>query len=379
MRMKKRVALISFLLAGTFSAFAQNSELTNAFTLFNIRQTDKAKEAIDKATANEKTKNDPKTWAYRSLIYSSLTLDSTKKASLEANLTTARTAIETGKGLDKKNEYKADFENASRNLAQVYANRGIKMFNAKDFKGAEESFKFVSSQLPTDTTWMTNTAVAATNAQDYKQAADSYTSLLKIKQTPRYYQLLAEAQLNQKDSAAYLKTVQDARVKYPADNALITDELNYYLAKGKASEVIDKLKNAIDKDPKNSSLYVVLGSAYESIKQVDSAEATYKRGLALDPKNFAANFNLGAIYYNKAAVILSKANKLPRTQVAKYNLEVAKFKKTFESATPYLETALAAKPDDVSTLTSLKEIYVRINKNDKAAEMQKRLAALKSK
>jgi len=377
--MNKRVALISFMLAGTFSAFAQNSELTNAFNLFNIRQVDKAKESIDKATANEKTKNDPKTWAYRSLIYSSLAVDSTKKANLEVNLNVAKTAIETGKVLDKKNEYKVDFENAGRNLAQVYANRGIKMFNEKNFKGAEESFKFVSAQLPADTTWMTNTAVAATSAMDYKQAAESYTSLLKIKQTPRYYQLLAEAQLAQKDSAAYLKTVQDARVKYPTDNALITDEINYYLAKGKASFIVDKLKNAIDKDPKNSSLYVVLGSTYEGLKQIDSAEATYKKGIALDPKNFPANFNLGAIYYNKAALILSKANALPRTQVTKYNLEVAKFKKTFESATPYLEAALAIHPDDVSALTSLKEIYVRLNKTDKAAEMQKRLAALKAK
>lgn len=377
--MNKRVALISFMLAGTFSAFAQNSELTNAFTLFNIRQVDKAKESIDKATANEKTKNDPKTWAYRSLIYSTLAVDTTKKVNLEANLNAAKTAIETGKVLDKKNEYKVDFENANRNLAQVYANRGIKMFNEKDFKGAEESFKFVSAQLPSDTTWMTNTAVAATNAQDYKQAAESYTSLLKIKQTPRYYQLLAEAQLAQKDSASYLKTVQEARIKYPTDNALITDELNYYLAKGKASLIVDKLKNAIDKDPKNSSLYVVLGSTYEGLKQIDSAEATYKKGIALDPKNFPANFNLGAIYYNKAALILSKANALPRTQVTKYNLEVAKFKKTFESATPYLEAALAIHPDDVSALTSLKEIYVRLNKTDKAAEMQKRLAVLKAK
>lgn len=377
--MNKRIALISFMLAGTFSAFAQNSEVTNAFTLFNIRQVDKAKESIDKATANDKTKNDPKTWAYRSLIYSTLAVDTTKKANLEVNLNSAKIAIATGKALDKKNEYKVDFENAGRNLAQVYANRGIKLFNEKDFKGAEESFKFVSSQLPADTTWMTNTAVAATNAQDYKQAAESYTSLLKIKQTPRYYQLLAEAQLAQKDSASYLKTVQDARVKYPTDNALITDELNYYLAKGKASLIVDKLKNAIDKDPKNSSLYVVLGSTYEGLKQIDSAEATYKKGIALDPKNFPANFNLGAIYYNKAALILSKANALPRSQVTKYNLEVAKFKKTFESATPYLEAALAIHPDDVSALTSLKEIYVRLNKTDKALEMQKRLAALKSK
>ena len=74
-----------------------------------------------------------------------------------------------------------------------------------------------------------------------------------------------------------------------------------------------------------------------------------------------------------------KANALPRTQVAKYNLEVAKFKKTFESSTPYLEAALAIHPDDVSALTSLKEIYVRLNKTDKAAEMQKRLVALKAK
>lgn len=375
--MKQRLALLCFLAGGSFSAFAQNSELNTAFTYFNIRQYDKAKDAIDKATANEKTKTDPKTWAYRSLIYSTLTLDSTKKASLDQNLAMAKTAIETGKSLDKKGEYKVNFENSGRNLAQVYSNRGITQFNGKDFKGAEESFKAVSSYLPSDTSFIQNTAIAATNAQDYKQAAESYTALLKLKPSLRLYQALAESQLAAKDSAAYLTTVQEGISKFPQDNTLITDELNYYIFRGQSSKVIGKFKNAIDKDPKNASLYVILGSTYENLKQVDSAEATYKKGIALDPKNFAANFNLGAIYYNRAAVILSKANKLPRNKIAEYNTQVAKFKKTFDSATPFLETALAAKPDDVSTLTSLKEIYARTGKLDRAAEMSKRLAAIK--
>ncbi len=377
--MKKTIALLSFLIAATFSAFAQNAELDNAFTLFNIKQVDKAKESIDKATANDKTKDLPKTWAYRSLIYSSMAVDSNRKAKQDQNLQVAKEAIAKTKQLDKKNEYKQDIDNSSRNLAQVYANKGISQYNAKDYKGATESFKFVSSVLPTDTTWMQNTAAAALNAQDYDQAILSYSSLMKIKPNEHLYELLSQAELGKKDSSAYLKTLQEGRIKYPENNNLINNELNYYLSKGQASLVLDKLKNAIDKDPKNTNLYVVLGSTYEKMKRVDSAETAYKKAVVLDPKNFAANFNLGAIYYNRAATILAKANKLPRNKIKEYNAEVVKFKKTFEQATPYLESAHSINPRDIPTMVSLKEIYVRTNQNAKAALMQKLIQAADSK
>jgi len=368
--MKTRIAFLIFLFS-SLTVFAQTSEVDKAFTYFNLRQPDKAKESIDKAITNDRTKDDPKTWAYRSLIYSSLALsDSTKAAQQDQDLAMAQQAIEKTKQLDKKSEYKVNLDNSGRYLAQIYAKKGIAQYNAKDFKNAAQSFKYVSDVIPNDTTWMVNTAVASSNAQDYDQAIQYYSKVMKVKPSPRLYQLIAQAQVDKKDSASYIKTVQEGLTKFPQDNTLITEEINYYLNKGQTGQVMDKLRNAIDKDPKNSSLYVVLGSAYEKVKKVDSAEAIYKKAVAIDPKNFAANFNLGAIYYNRAALVLAKANKLPRTQVKQYNLEVARFKKTFEEATPFLEAAHAINPSDQPTISSLREIYARTNQTAKAAALK---------
>jgi len=371
--MRKTLAFFALLFSLSLTVFAQTSEVDKAFTYFNLRQPDKAKESIDKATSNDRTKDDPKTWAYRSLIYSSLALgDSTKAGQQDQDLAAAQQAIEKTKQLDKKGEYKINLDNSSRYLAQIYAKKGIAQYNAKDFKNAAQSFKYVSEVIPNDTTWMVNTAVASYNAQDYDQAIQYYSKVMKIKPSPRLFELIAQAQGDKKDSASYIKTVQEGLIKFPQDNTLITEEINYYLNKGQTGQVMDKLKIAIDKDPKNSSLYVVLGSAYEKVKKVDSAEAIYKKAVAMDPKNFAANFNLGAIYYNKAALVLAKANKLPRTQVKQYNLEVARFKKTFEEATPYLEAAHAINPSDQPTISSLREIYARTNQTAKAAALKSR-------
>jgi len=372
----KKLFLLALIVFGTLGLRAQKSEVLSAYTLFNINQFSKAKESIDKATVNPKTKDEARTWAYRSLIYSSLVLDTTKKADLATNLDEAKKAIATVQKLDTKAEFKDEIKKSNLNIAQYYSNMGMKAYNSADFKKAGDYFKQVSAILPNDTTFVLNTVAAYSRAKDTMGIIESYQKLNQFNKKAQYYYYIATLQKAKKDSLGYKKTLDSGLKAFPKDNSLVVEDLNYTLSHEKGSSKIAKIKKAIDLDPSNTSLYVVLGSAYEQLKKPDSAITTYKIAVLKDPNSFEANFNLGAIYFNQAAATIAAANKLPANKVKEYDAAVVKFKKQLEESKPYLEKASSINPKDLNTLRSLREIYTRDNQVEKAKEVKAKMDAL---
>jgi len=372
----KKLLIVTLILFGTLVVRAQKSEVTLAFQMLNINQFGRAKESIDKATINPKTKDDAKTWAYRGLIYSSLGLDSSKKADAPANVAEAQKSIATAQKLDTKAEFKDELKKANLNVAQYFSNMGLKQYNSKDFKGAAESFNKVSDILPTDTTFILNSVAAYSQARDTNGIIQSYQKLTQFKKRSDYYYYIATLQKAKKDTLGYRRTLDSGLKYFPKDKSLVVEDLNYTLLHEKGASKINKIKKAIELDPSNTSLYVVLGSAYEQLKKPDSAILTYKTAILKDSQSFEANFNLGAIYFNQAASTIAAANKLPANKVKEYDAAVVKFKKQLEDSKPYLEKALSINPKDINTLRSLKEIYSRNNQMDKAKEMKERMDAI---
>jgi tetratricopeptide (TPR) repeat protein len=303
-------------------------------------------------------------------------LDTTKKAEAAQNIEEAQKSIATGQKLDTKGEFKDELKKANLNVAQYYSNKGMKLYSASDFKGAAESFKKVSEILPADTTFILNTIAAYSRARDTSGIIESYQKLNQFTKKPQYYYYIATLQKSKKDSLGYRKTLDSGLKAFPKDNSLVVEDLNYTLSHEKGSGKIAKIKKAIDLDPSNTSLYVVMGSAYEQLKKPDSAIITYKIAVLKDPSSFEANFNLGAIYFNQAAATIAAANKLPANKVKEYDAAVVKFKKQLEEAKPYLEKANSINPKDLSTLRSLREIYTRNNQLDKAKEVKAKMDAL---
>jgi len=372
----KKILFVAILLTGSLIARAQKSEVTDAFTMLTLNRFSDAKSHIDKASLNPKTKDDAKTWVYRGAIYSALGLDSTQKKDAAQNIEEAQKALEMAQKLDTKGEFKTEISKANLNIAQYYSNMGIKQYNASDFKAAAISFRKVSDILPTDTTFILNTIAAQSRTKDTLGIVDSYQRLNKINKKAQNYYFIANL-LKRKDTAAYIRTLKEGLAAFPKDNALTVEDLNYTLLHDKGPAKIAKIKKAIDLDPSNTSLYVVLGSAYEQMKKPDSAVQVYKTALLKDPLSFESNFNLGAIYFNQAAATIAAANKMPANKVKEYDAAVVKFKKQLEEAKPFLEKAVQIKPNDLSALQSLREIYTRSNQLDKAKEIKAKIDSIK--
>src|SRR5665811_423106 len=87
-----------------------------------------------------------------------------------------------------------------------------------------------------------------------------------------------------------------------------------------------------DRDPTNTTYYFAQGTLYEKLKEEGNAIKTYEAALKIDSEFFNANYNLGALYYNKGVLQIEIANSIPANENAKYQAELKKADIWFEKA-----------------------------------------------
>ena len=241
---------------------------------------------------------------------------------------------------------------------------------------AYNSFKYIATVLPKDSTFNLYTAIAANNAALYDESINFYNKTLVINPSnPNIYHELGKVYLTKLDTASALKTFEDGSVIHPNNINLIFDALNIYLNRGQSAQKIGKIETAIAKDSLNKTLRFVAGIAYSANKQIEKAEGAYKKAIALDPNYQEAYYNLGILYINRGNDFITAANKLPNTKAGQ--LKYDELKKSFDAqlskAQPFIEKALELNPKDVSTMNTLREIYVKLNKLDKATALKKKI------
>ena len=385
--------ILSLLMLTTFTAaVAQKSEISAAkqsYALYELGLQTKAenakqlitlndaKVATDKAMVNEKTKDNGELWAYRSLILSAISAtDTLNKSNAENAFKGALESINKAKALDSKSDYAKIIESAENNLSVTMQNKGLAAFNSKNYLEAYNSFKYIATVLPKDSTFNLYTAIAANNAALYDESINFYNKTLVINPSnPNIYHELGKVYLTKLDTASALKTFEDGSVIHPNNINLIFDALNIYLNRGQSAQKIGKIETAIAKDSLNKTLRFVAGIAYSANKQIDKAEGAYKKAIALDPNYQEAYYNLGILYINRGNDFITAANKLPNTKAGQ--LKYDELKKSFDAqlskAQPFIEKALELNPKDVSTMNTLREIYVKLNKLDKATALKKKI------
>lgn len=390
----KKTILSLLLVSFVFVAFAQKSEISlakNNYALYEVSRAKSslskqlealnlAKESTEKAILYKKTEADPELWAYRALIYSTIALvDTVKRANSDAAFKTAQESIEKAKAFDTKGEQVQIIANAGQNLSIIMQKRGIAAFNKKDYKEAYNSFKFIADVMPQDSIFSMYTAMAAKNAELYDESIKYYRKTIEINQgNAGLYQELERVYISKSDTASALKVLEEGLAKHPTSMGLIFDELNIYLNKGEAAKQIAKIENAISKEPKNKTLRFVAGVAYSANKDFDKAEASYKKALELDPNYADAVYNLAVININRGNDYITAANKLPTNKAsdAKYNDLKKKFENELSKAMPLLEKAKELNPKDPNVLSTLREVYIKLNQLDKAAAIKKQLSQL---
>jgi tetratricopeptide (TPR) repeat protein len=384
--MKNRIMLSLMLLSSTFMT-AQQSKVVSAINALGYYQKDKAdiesiqkaKGFIDEASQTESTAGKPKTWWVRGNVY--LSYYESKNADLIQQaggnpLVIAAESYEKSYNLDAKYEYA---DECYQKAVIAYKNLGIIAFNEKNFASATDFFERVvllSSKKGTpDKDGITNTAVAAMNAGNYDKAIEYYSKNLANDSTGSIYGQIYKAQLAKGDSAAGMNTLKEGRSKFPRNQALLTENLNYLFRTKQNAEAESLLKLAIENDPTNHTLYLAAGSTYESLNRMEEAIAAYKKAIEIRPDAWQAYYNLGAFYNNEGKKLQDAANNEKDNK--KYEAGIKAADAQLAIALEYLEKAkeLTEKgsEDRMDILKALKQLYVRMNLTEKFEAVKKEM------
>jgi len=403
--MKKFAFILSILIFISVAyTQAQNSKVVSAYNYKNSGKLDKAKTAIDAAIAHEKTMADAKAWFYRGNIYLDI-YRSEEYNNLDPDaLNVAYTSYQKALDLDEKKKYTDDILKFMPVLGEAYYNEGANKYNEgmtnmdtdtvlakesfkKSVEAFENAYKIYSESGINDTATIYYISVAAELGKDYPKAKTNLEKLVAVNyQEPSIYTSLANIYYNQdKDVDKALATYKKGREAFPSDLNMLLNETNIFLAEGMTEQALENLKMAAKIDESNPTIFFAIGAKYNEV--VDDTTRTqemrddsfvkaieaYDKAIELKPDYFDPNYNMGALYVNKASSIIEVANTLPFEEQEKYDKMKAEADEYLNKSLPYLESAHNLDPEDMSTMVSLKEIYIRLKMNDKLQEINAKL------
>lgn len=387
--MKKSIFLSMLLPAAISISVAQNKNVVSAYNYLKYGELDKAKEAIDAASVHEQTSAMSKTWFYRGNIY--LAIYSSKDEKFKGLHPNA--AAEAYNSYLKAYDYdtkKIDINELNQAFASLVPplfSKGVEYYNARKWEDAISTFEKcmnINKKFGhVDTLSLYNAGLASERAgvKDTvfdawdEKAVDFYKQCISLNYGgAKVFANLSDVYKKAMKETESMQAIKDGRAKYPNDQDLITAEINYYLNKGLYEEALGNLGLAIQNDPQNATFYFARGSIFDQKKDIEKAEADYKKAIELKGDYFDALYNMGALYFNNGAEIYNQANDLPLKEIQKAEELRAKANERFTSALPYLEKAHELNPADRNTMISLKQLYVRTNQTDKYNKINEKLS-----
>ncbi len=430
--MKKLLFCILTISIPTVFSFGQDAEdafknarkaFNQAATLESEKRTEKLKEAseqIDIATAAIDKFDDKelvKVWLLNSEIYTELAKTDLALFSLSGGDYTYKFPQAPSKAYqgyiqalntpDLKKFNKTSALDGLRTISSMMINDGVTAFTNQDYNKAYDSFKSVSKIESLlienkhnnlfDTPEKKNDhlyteGMAAFMAEKYPEAETLFKELINNKfDNPAVYDGLIKIYLQNKKESEALALLEKAREAYPEDEMLRVTEINYYLQAEKLDELTGKLEDAIKADPTNVTLYATLGHVYDNLSQREYTEGNeekgdeyfslalryYENALKIDDKHFNTLYNLGALYYNKAAQVTRELAGLDEDYstagLRKAEAKRGEMMQLFDKALPFFQRAEALDPDDLGTLSALQEIYARKDNLELVNEFKTRM------
>jgi len=268
-------------------------------------------------------------------------------------------------------------------LSNDFVAKGVKAFEARKYREAMISFEYVSKiaeydifKDSVDTGIIYNAGLAAYNAEIYENAVKHFTTCKEMNYGGvNLYLLLKNTYASMNDSANVLQILKEAFEKFPEEEEVLVQLVNYYIFAGMNNEALDFLKIAKEKNPDNGTYFFAEGLIYDRIGKVTNARNAYQKSIDLDPDLFTSQYNLGALIFNEGVIMVEEANKILDNEEYTAAREAADLQ--FSTALPYLEKAHELNKDDIDTMETLKLIYYRLKMMDKHSRIENKLQNLK--
>ncbi|WP_298735370.1 hypothetical protein [uncultured Chitinophaga sp.] len=417
--MKKLLVSFLFCSAG-FAAVAQRGKVNSAEDALKNQDLAKAKADIDEALQHEKTKDDAKTWFVKGKVLEAMATKDKSAALAQEAFQAYKTALDKNA---KMPEALLTMNQSMYNLYATIGNAGYANLNDQKWDSAYTNFKSafevadyynskdLGGKLPTDTSMTFYLGYAAQQAGQ-KEAALQYLQKaadLQFKGEPALYVILAQAYEEKGDNAGWLKTIEEGKKVFPKDKRFNDMEMIYYSKTGKTAELLTMLEKKVEENPNDFQTQLDYAIRVDNMANprdeqgndlpkpdnyeelMNKAEAAYKKSVELNATDPTANFQLGALYFNRAVGFNKQLNELPSKEQSSPKAKElqTKVEGLMNTALPYFEKADASftakgagleagdKQTFESCLYALQKIYAIKNQNDKVEEVKKKLDGLK--
>ena len=296
-------------------------------------------------------------------------------------------ALEKVAGTDPKGTKAKDVVDMMNDIHDKYANEALSEYLAGNFDKAAVLFKAAADCQAnpilgkTDTLNIYYAALVSNMAGNKDQAIDFYKKCLDMKyyQNGNTFSNLAEIYRQSGDMEACKSILEQGFVNFPENNGILIGLINLYMENNEEpSKLFDLLHTAQSLDPTNASLFSAEGNVYKKLGDVDNAAKMYKKSAEVNPNYVFAPLSLGALYYDKAIELQTKASE--ELDDNKYFALVKEMDDTLEKAIEPFEESFA-KTDDpelkMAIAEYLKNIYFRLReKNPEYEGLSKKYEAI---
>lgn len=336
------------------------------------------------------------------------------------DLTAAATAFKALEGT----KYDSEAQSGIANVVTSLVNGAVDNQNTQEYVKAASKLEKAYSYSPKDTVYLYYAASNYINAKDYDAALVGYNKLRELgfsgkelqyvatdattgEEVPfnskqeRDVSVLAKTHINPKEkytdsksaeivknialiyqskgeSEKALEAMAQARKENPDDILLLRSEADIYLKMKRIDKYQETIEKVLEKDPDNPELYYNLGVSADQQGNKEQALSYYKKAVELDPSNAAAYNNIAVAILSEERSIVDQMNSLgtSRADYDKYDALKLKRQEIYKKAAPYLEKALAAKPDYLDVANSLRGIYEQLGETSKADAMKAKIEAI---
>lgn len=416
--MKKLMVSLLFCSA-TMAAMAQRAKVNSAEDYLKSNEPEKAQADINAALQNDKTKNDAKTWYVKGKVEEALSVKSKSIPLADSAYEAYKKALDINPKLP---DAVLEMHQRMYNLYAIIGNAGYEALNNQHWDSAAGYFdraqdlaayynsKNMAGTIATDTNMIFYSGYALQQAGQkdsalvrLQKAAD-----LQFNKEAALYVVLGQDYEEKGDNEKWLKAIEDGKKLFPKDKRFNDMEMVYYAKTGKTSELTSMLDKKLAENPNDFATVLDYAIRMDNMANphdekgedapkpanydelMTKAENGYKKAVELNGSDAVANFQLGALYFNRAVGFNKELNAMDsKGQGSPKGKDLqTKVEGLMNQALPFFEKAeegFAAKgtsiePSDKQTyqscLYALQKIYAIKNQNDKVDAVKKKLEAL---
>ncbi|MBN1414066.1 MAG: tetratricopeptide repeat protein [Bacteroidales bacterium] len=315
------------------------------------------------------------------LTYRNSALDSWTETNKihEKPLEEAQKSIDEAIKLDTEGKETKGIKSTLNNLKLAYETEAVLAYNLKDYEAAYNNFSKILNinKLPVmenlkDTIILYNTGRAAYEMKNYDESLKLFKEVKNLGfEEPFLHVFLKNSYFGVGDTLAGEEILYEGFKKYPDNESILIELINYYLVSQQSQKALDFLNIAKEGDPNNVSYIFAEGTIHDKMGNFDEAKKVYEKCIEIDSTFYNAAFNLGVLHYNKAVKMYEEMVNITDNQ--EYEKAKAEADDMFKAAIPYMEKASEIDPDNKEPLETLKTLYFRLQMNDKYQEVQNKL------